>query len=213
MGLTVGGAIEDDSGSGSRLGRVTGKDGQLVTHKWFPKDRLVGCANAPEFRAAWLQEAKRNVDSGVDLMQQDDPKMGTRTTPPFCYCKYCQQAFADYLKLHGPAADYEQFQRDSVLAFHLEMHRQLDAYAGRHIPFSHNGGIGRSTKVDWTAPAFDFINAEIDKEAQSPATFCEALGMTGDVPVIFTYRDTSAADNRRFLALTYATGTWMMLPI
>src|SRR5438093_9468865 len=31
----------------------------FATHKWFPKDRLVECANAPEFQAAWRAEAKR----------------------------------------------------------------------------------------------------------------------------------------------------------
>jgi len=212
LGLTVGGALEDDSGSASKLGRVTGKDGQLVTHRWFPRDRLVGCANAPEFRRAWLEEAKRNVDAGVDLIQQDDPQMAARCDPPYCYCQYCQQAFAAYRQKHGPLADYEQFQRDSILAFHQEMHRQLDAYAGRHIPFSHNSAIRFHGKPDWTNPAFDFINGELDARNLAPTTFCQAVTAANDIPLVFCFRDTAVLDNRRFLALTYATGTWMMLP-
>jgi hypothetical protein len=212
MGITVGGAIEDDSGSQTRLGRVTGEDGSLVTHRWFPKDRLVGCANAPEFRAAWLEEAKRSVDAGVDLMQQDDPQMALRTFPPLCHCAYCRAAFARYREVHGDGADYEQFQKESVLAFHRDMHRALDAYAGRHIPFSHNSTVGFSAKADWVSPAFDFINAEIDGKNTGPRRFQAVVAAAGGMPMVFSHRETNVEKNRRFFALTYATGTWMMLP-
>jgi hypothetical protein len=212
MGLTVGGAIEDDPGSRSRLGRVTGQDGTFVTHKWFPKDRLVGCANAPEFRAAWLEEARRSIDAGADLMQQDDPQMALRTDPPLCYCRYCQEAFAKYRATHGPAASYEDFQKESILEFHRDMHRALDAYAGRHIPFSHNGAAGLSAKGDWVAPAFDFVNVEIEGKNTEPASFLPIVAAARGTPLVFSHRERDVDRNRRFLALTYATGAWMMLP-
>jgi hypothetical protein len=212
LGLTVGGAIEDDPGSRTRLGRVTAEDGSLVTHRWFPKDRLIGCANAPEFRAAWLEEAQRSIDAGADLMQQDDPQMALRANPPLCYCPYCREAFARYREQHGPAADYAQFQKESVLAFHRAMHRELDAYAGRHIPFSHNSTIGFSAKADWVSPAFDFVNGEIEGKATEPRTFLRIVAAAGGMPLVFSHRETNVDRNRRFLALTYATGTWMMMP-
>lgn len=39
MGLTAGGAIEDDPGSATKLGRVIGRDSGFVAHRWFPNDR------------------------------------------------------------------------------------------------------------------------------------------------------------------------------
>lgn len=212
IGVTVGGAIEDDPGSRTRLGRVTSKTGELVTHAWFPKTRLVGCANAPEFREAWLAEAKAAVDSGVDVMQQDDPQMALRTAPPFCYCTYCERAFATYTAQHGTLASYEQFQKDSILEFHRAMHREIDSYAGRHIPFSHNSTIGMNARADWVSSAFDFVNAEIDARNTDPRKLLSVIAAADGMPLVFSFRETDVAANRRFFALTYATGTWMMLP-
>jgi hypothetical protein len=218
LGLSVGGALGSATpdASGSVLtGRVTGKDGLLKAHPWFKgTNRWVGCVNAPEYREAWMHAARENVDAGVDFMQQDDPHMALRCTS-LCYCKYCTAAFAVYQQQHGPDASYEQFQKDSVLAFHREMHRQLDAYAGRHVPFSHNNLIGLSTKgLDWTAPAFDFVNAETDGDYVKPAKIYKmaAAGREHNLPLVFAYRDTSVAHNRRAIAAYYANGTQMMLP-
>jgi hypothetical protein len=92
------------------------------------------------------------------------------------------------------------------------MHRALDAYAGRHIPFSHNSTVGFSAKADWVSPAFDYINAEIDGKNTDPPRFQAVLAAAGGMPMVFSHRETDVKKNRRFLALTYATGTWMMLP-
>lgn len=215
MGLTVGGALEDaeeDANGSMKLGRVTGQDGKLKTHPWFHPERFVGCANSPEFRAAWQYQARRYVDAGVDLMQQDDPQMSTRTAPPFCYCAYCSKAFTAYQEQHGRDASYEQFQQESILQFHREMHGELDAYAGRRVPFSHNNLIGFRDKLDWTAPAFDFINAEIEGDQVHPVSLQKKLAASGGMPMVFSYRDTSVANNRRALATLYAAGAWMLLP-
>ena len=215
MGIAVGGALENDehdAQGGNLLGRVTDPQGRLKTTAWFGPNRWVGCPNAPEYRAAWLYRAKLNVDLGVDLIQQDDPALSLRTKPPLCYCDYCKKAFALYQKVHGPDSSYEQFQRDSVLAFHQEMHRELDAYAGRHIPFSDNDEIGFHGKFSFTQSAFDFVNCEIDAKNIEPSRFYGTVTEAAGVPLVFQYRETSVGANRRFLALTYATGTWMMMP-
>src|SRR5918999_6495489 len=102
----MGGVLPSDEpdANGKKLaGRVTGKDGELKTHRWMPAGRWVGCANAPEYREAWLYQARKYIDAGVDLMQQDDPHMTLRCTS-LCYCKYCEAAYARYQKEHGKDA-------------------------------------------------------------------------------------------------------------
>lgn len=139
--------------------------------------------------------------------------MSTRTTS-LCYCKYCTAAFEKYQAQHGSNANYEQFQQDSVMAFHREMHRQLDAFAGRHVPISHNNIIGFRGTLGWTAPAFDFVNAEIEGNRVHPvelfkiATISREQGM----PMLFQYRDTSVPNTRRALAAIYANGMNMLMP-
>ena len=210
IGGGLGDALRDEQGS-MELGRVTGKDGRPKAHPWFSPGTWVGCANAPEYRQTWLYRAKQYVDAGVDLIQQDDPQMAVRCTS-LCYCRYCQAAFKAYQAEHGTKADYEQFQKDSVLAFHREMHRQLDAYAGRHVPFSHNNLIGFRGELDWTAPAFDFVNAEIEGKMAQPAKLHQMVVNAGATPLVFQYRETSVEKNRRALATFYALGAWMLLP-
>jgi hypothetical protein len=92
------------------------------------------------------------------------------------------------------------------------MHRELDAYAGRHIPFSDNDEIGFHGKFSFTQSAFDFVNCEIDAKNIEPSRFYRTVTEAAGVPLVFQYRETSVEANRRFLALTYATGTWMMMP-
>jgi hypothetical protein len=215
LGLTVGGALEDESSDaqGSKLiGRVTGENGELKKHRWFPEGRWVGCANAPEFMEATLLWARRAVDSGVDVMQQDDPHMAVRCVPPFCYCNYCKEGFIRYQKEHGKDASYEQFQKDSILAFHKEMHKRLDAYAGRHISFSHNNGVDRFKTFGWIAPAFDFVMAEIYGDSVHPGVLYKQIPVAGGMPLSFQYRETSVGKNRRGLAAFYALGTIMLMP-
>ena len=215
LGLLVGGALEDESpdANGSRLlGRVTGEDGRLKKHKWFPEGRWVGCANAPEFMEATSRQARLFIDAGVDVMQQDDPTMALHCEPPLCYCKYCRAAFVAYQREHGAQASYEQFQKDSIMAYHRELHRRVDAYAGRHVPFSNNNAIGSHEALGWPTPAFDFVLAETDGKSVHPAEIYKKLAAAGGIPLEFQYRDTSVAHNRRGLAAFYAVGMSMLLP-
>ena len=215
LGLTVGGALEDESSdaSGSKeFGRVTGQDGKLKKHKWFPEGRWVGCANAPEFMEATLYQARKQVDAGIDVMQQDDPSMAVHCVPPYCYCDYCKTAYVEYQKTHGQNASYDQFQKDSIVAFHKEMHRRLDAYAGRHIPFSNNTGIVRYGTLGWAASAFDYVLAEIDAPDVQPARLCKVIPAAQGVPLSFQFRDPSEQEERRGLAIFYALGTTMLMP-
>jgi hypothetical protein len=215
MGLTVGASLGSDVPDANRsklVGRVTGEDGRLKTHPWMPPGRWVGCANSPEYREAWLDRAGKFVDAGVDLIQQDDPHMAVRCTS-LCYCGHCRRAFAAYRRRHGDDADYEQFQKDSVVAFHREMHRRLDDHAGRHVPFSHNNLIGFRQALDWTTPAFDFVDAEIDRKHVHPATLHRMVASVGGaMPLVFQFRDTSVANNRRTMAALYAVGAIMLQP-
>lgn len=218
LGLTVGGTVcsaEPDAQKSMKIGRVTGQDGLPKTHKWFPAGRWVGCVNAPEYRAAWLYQACRQVDAGVDVMQQDDPAMALSCTS-LCYCKHCQAAFEKYKAAHGrgSAEDYKQFQRDSIVAFHREMHQALDAHAGRHVPFSCNNVGGLAGGLDWVTGDYDFANAEIDPRlVKPPSIYALATGAGArGLPLVFQYRDTSAANNRRALALFTANGATMMMP-
>ena len=217
LGLTVGGALssaEPDAKGSLLAGRVTGRDGLPKTHKWFPAGRWVGCVNAPEYREAWLYQARRQVDAGVKVMQQDDPHMALRCTS-LCYCKYCRSAFEKYQKTHGATASYERFQQDSVMAFHREMHQSLDLYARRHVPFSSNNLVGSSAgALDWTTDAFDFVNAEIYGARAEPVSLhaIAAVAHARGVPLVFQYRDTSVEHNRRSLAVFTANGVTMMMP-
>ena len=216
LGLVIGAAMGSNmpDAKGKRdTGRVTDKNGNLVTYKWMAPGIWAGCPNAPEYRAIWLQYTTNYLAAGVDLIQQDDPAMSTRTTS-LCYCKYCTAAFSKYQSKHGPNASYEQFQQDSVAAFHREMHAQLDTIAGRHIPFSHNNAIGFHGKLDWSAPLFDFVNAEIESRNVQPAELFKiaTISRTNGIPMLFQYRDTSVPNNRRTLATIYANGMNMLMP-
>lgn len=216
LGLTIGGAMGanmSDAKGKMDSGRVTDKEGKLRTYKWMADGIWAGCPNAPEYRAAWLFHATNYLASGVDLIQQDDPHMSTRTTS-LCYCRYCTAAFAKYQARHGANASYEKFQQDSVLSFHRELHQQLDALAGRHIPFSHNNVIGFSGNLDWTAVAFDFVNAEIEGKHVHPVELAKiaAVGRAAQMPLVFQYRETNVFNNRRALAAIYANGMNMLLP-
>jgi hypothetical protein len=215
LGLVVGGALEDESSdaSGSKeFGRVTGQDGQLKKHKWFPEGRWVGCANAPEYMEAAMFQARKQIDAGVDVMQQDDPSMAVRCVPPYCYCDYCKADFVKYQQEHGPNASYDQFQKDSIVAFHKELHRRIDAYAGHHIPFSNNTGIVRYGAMSWVASAFDYILCEIDRVNVQPVQLYKNMQAVHGVPLSFQYREPSVPDERRGLALFYALGTTMLMP-
>lgn len=215
LGLVIGGALEDESSDAQGLktiGRVTGEGGELKKHRWFPVGRWVGCANAPEFMEATLLWARRDIDAGVDVMQQDDPQMAVRCVPPFCYCNYCKEGFVRYQNEHGKDSSYEQFQKDSILAFHKEMHKRLDAYAGRHVPFSHNSGVGRYGELGWVSSAFDFVLAEIYGETVHPELLYKNLKAANGVPLSFQYRETSVSNNRRGLATFYAIGATMLMP-
>jgi hypothetical protein len=215
LGLTVGGALEDETSdaNGSKLyGRVTGQDGRLKKHRWFHEGRWVGCANAPEYFEATLRQARLFIDAGVDVMQQDDATMALHCDPPLCYCKYCRAAFVTYQKQHGAQASYEQFQKDSIMAFHQALHKQLDAYAGRHVPFSNNNAIGMHEQLGWQTAAFDSVLAETDGKSVHPAAIYKKLASAGGVPLAFQYRDTSVEHNRRALAAFYSMGMTMLLP-
>ncbi len=214
--LSIGCALSSNlpDAKGKRdTGRVTDKEGKLRTYSWMADGVWAGCPTAPEFRAAWLYHATNAVIAGANFIQQDDPHMSTRTTS-LCYCQYCTAAFAKYQAQLGPNAIYEKFQQDAVLTFHHEMHQQLDKFAGRHIPFSHNSIIGFTGKLDWTAPAFDFVNAEIEGKHVHPVELAKiaAVRRSSGVPMVFQYRETSVAANRRALAAIYANGMTMMLP-
>ncbi|MGV3756175.1 MAG: hypothetical protein ACO1QS_12405 [Verrucomicrobiota bacterium] len=214
--LSIGSALSSNlpDAKGKRdTGRVTDKEGKLRTYSWMADGVWAGCPTAPEFRAAWLYHATNAVLAGVDFIQQDDPHMSTRTTS-LCYCKYCTAAFTKYQAQYGTTTNYAKFQQDVVLTFHREMHQQLDKMAGRHIPFSHNSIIGFTGKLDWTAPAFDFVNAEIEGKHVHPVELAKiaAVRRSSGVPMVFQYRETSVAANRRALAAIYANGMTMMLP-
>jgi hypothetical protein len=215
FGLTVGGALEDETADAQGLktiGRVTGENGELKKHRWFPEGRWVGCANSPEFMEATFRVARQDIDAGVDVMQQDDPQMAVRCVPPFCYCHYCKEGFVRYQAEHGTNSTYEQFQKDSVLAFHKELHRRLDAYAGHHVPFSHNYGVARQNSLGWVSPAFDFVLAEIWGDDVYPPALYKDAKVAEAMPLSFQYRETTVEKNRRGIAAFYAVGATVLMP-
>jgi hypothetical protein len=105
----------------------------------------------------------------------------------------------------------QAFQTISVARFFVEMRREIDAYAGRRVPWSSNNYNGR---VRFPYDQFDYGIAELPHHnAAPPNIFKEindkhALGRQQ----VFTFVSKNVAETRRVIATAYASGGHIIVP-
>jgi len=192
-------------------GRIQNAAGELVTAPWMAGwNAWWGCVNSPEFRKTFIDHAKLLVQGGAEVLHVDDPGMNLAAVDwGGCYCEYCRQLAAE----HGIdlAKDMREFQKASVHRFYGVVRREIDAYAGRHVPISSNNYAGR-----WTFPyyLFDYGMAELPESLADPKNIDQVLAdarQRGKAQV-FTFVSEDVDHTRRVIATTYACGGHTIVP-
>ncbi|HMP75732.1 MAG TPA: FN3 associated domain-containing protein [Kiritimatiellia bacterium] len=207
--------VEGSTPEERERGRIRDRAGQLVTAPWmlnFPRIPWWGCVNSPEYREAYLLQARRMIDAGVDSIQMDDPGVNYPAVAwGGCWCAHCQdKARAAGVDLE---ADMKAFQRQSVSEFYRDMHTELRAYAKRPISFSANNYDGRSLG-EFPHDPFDFGIAELPAKSAQPETIynrildARRLGKAQ----IFTLVSEDEHLTRQVIATTYAAGGHLIAP-
>lgn len=151
--------------------------------------------STPEQRASWGIVDLADFDYATDLRAQGAP---------------AGDAFGKWDG--GPLkAQFRDFLQASVARFYQDIRGQIDAYAGRHVPFSSNNYAGR-----WTFPYdhFDFGVAEIPHRDLGPALMYERFKEARDrgKAQVFTLVSEDVALTRRVIATAYATGGHLLVP-
>jgi hypothetical protein len=186
-------------------GRIVNAQGELVTGPWMRDwQGWWGCVNSPEYRDVYLRYVKMYLDAGVDSLQMDDPGENfTATRWGGCYCPYCKTKAARLGK--SPP----EIQKESMEEFYRWVRKEMDAYAGRHVPFSCNSHPGDRYFFD---AAFDFGIEELDQA--TPYGFYRATrdARRRGKALMYTLRSTRVPENRRDIALSYACGTQIIVP-
>lgn len=192
-------------GNTRQKGRITSEKGELVTGPWMLSWKgWWGCLNSPEYRDVYLQYVKMYLDAGVDSLQMDDPGENyTATQWGGCYCPHCKAKAA---RLGKSPPD---IQKESTEEFYKWIRAEMNAYAGRYVPFSCNSHSGDRYFFD---AVFDFGIEELDQT--TPYGFYRAMRNAGrrGKALMFTLRCDSVAETRRTIALSYACGSHVIVP-
>ena len=194
-------------GNTRQQGRILNEKGDLVTGPWMLAFQgWWGCMNSPEYRAVYLDYVKMYIDAGADLLQMDDPGENyTAIQWGGCYCPYCREKAARLGK--SPP----EIQKESTEEFYRWIRGEIDAYAGRHVPFSCNSHPGNKYFFDF---AFDFGLAELaEGQARAEALYRAVRDAEGRGKAqMFTYVSTSLTRTRAAIGLAYACGTQIIVP-
>ena len=139
IGTALNSKLPDTPGADQRVrGRMRNRGGSLVTAPWMVGwDAWWGCVNSPDYRAIFLEHARRCLDGGALYLHVDDPDMNYRAVEwGACFCSCCREkAAARGIDLTDSLA-MREFQRASVTEFYEDVRRALDRYAGRRVPMS-----------------------------------------------------------------------------
>lgn len=194
-------------------GRIRNKNGDRIAAPWmrkWPEPGYWGCVNSPHYREICLARAKRMVDGGVDAIQQDDPGYNyTAVNWGACYCEHCKKKAGE--KGVDLEKEMKAFQKQSVIEFYADLRKQIDAYAGRRIPWSSNNYNGA---MEFPYDQFDFGTAELPHGSSKPHELYHKI--TGAAKKgrqqIYTYVSTDVAQTRRVIAMGYACGGHVIVP-
>lgn len=207
--------LPDEPGSNLRhQGRILDRDGNPVTAPWM-KDwkHWWGCVNTPEYRSIFFEHATLCLDGGTDGLQVDDPDMNANAINwGGCFCTYCREkALKTGYDLSDSTARV-RFQRQSVREFYADIRRQMDRYAGRHVPLSCN-----NYRASWTRfpyDLFDFGMAELPEKDAHPPLIHQKLTETRrrHKAQIFVFVSENLSLTRRVIASAYALGGHVMVP-
>lgn len=188
-------------------GRIRNEKGELVTGPWMLAFQgWWGCLNSPEYRAVYLDYVKMYIDAGADLLQMDDPGVNYSSVRwGGCYCAHCKEKAARLGK--SPP----EIQKESTEEFYRWIRAEIDAYAGKHMPFSCNSRPGDETFFDFV---FDFGLAELHEGQGRPEAIYRAVrdAEQRGKALMFTYVSTSLPRTRATIALAYACGTHVIVP-
>lgn len=194
-------------GNTRQRGRILNEQGELVTGPWMRAfNGWWGCMNSPEYRAVYLDYVKMYIDAGADSLQMDDPGENyTAIQWGGCYCPHCKEKAARLGK--SPP----EIQKQSTEEFYRWIRREIDAYAGRHVPFSCNSRPGDKYFFDF---AFDFGLAELAESHARPEALYRAVrdAESRGKAQMFTYVSTSLSRTRAAIGLAYACGTHIIVP-
>lgn len=194
-------------GNTRQQGRILNERGDLVTGPWMRAFKgWWGCLNSPEYRAVYLDYVKMYIDAGADSLQMDDPGENyTAIQWGGCYCPHCREKAARLGKTPP------EIQKESTEEFYRWIRREIDAYAGRHVPFSCNSHPGDKYFFDF---AFDFGLAELADAHARPEALYHAVrdAQRRGKAQMFTYVSTSLERTRAVIALAYACGTQVLVP-
>lgn len=207
--------LPDSPGGESRLkGRIVDRDGNPVTAPWM-KDWKAwwGCANTPEYRNIFMDHAKICIDGSADYFQIDDPDMNYNAVNwGGCFCKHCREKAK---KLGVDLDDPEQmkkFQAESVTEFFREIRKQINDYAGRHVPLSCNNYLAEWTRFPYAQ--FKIGMAEVPEEEARPELIYKKLLETrrlGKAQLI-TFVSEDNRLTRKMIATIYACGANPIVP-
>ena len=191
-------------GNTRQKGRIMDEKGELVTGPWkLAWKGWWGCLNSPEYRDVYLRYVKMYLDAGVDSLQMDDPGENyTAVRWGGCYCPHCT-AKAARLGKTPP-----EIQKESTEEFYKWIRAEMNAYAGRHVPFSCNSHPGDRCFFD----VFDYGIEELDKT--TPCGFYRSMrdAERRGRAQMYTFRSESVRETRQVIALSYACGSQIIVP-
>lgn len=212
FGGTLNTKLPDAPGQSTRKkGRVLNKAGEPVTAPWMKEWKAWwGCVNSPEYRRSYLAHAKLLIDGGADSIHMDDPGLNaTAVKWGGCHCEYCRKRAED----QGASLDRDMktFQEASVKEFYACMRKEIDRYAGRHIPFSSNnydGGTGFPTKL------FEYGIAELPERSGKADLLYRKFSESSRQgrAQVFTFVSVDVPLTRRVIATAYACGGQVLVP-
>lgn len=207
--------LPDEPGGNTRKqGRIRDRERNFVTAPWMQGwGAWWGCVNSPEYKSIFLDHAKLCLDGGADYFQVDDPDMNFNAVNwGGCFCKYCQEKAG---RLNIDLNDIEQmkqFQAESVKAFFKEIRKQVDEYAGRHVPFSCN-----NYKAEWTRfpyNQFEIGMAEVPEEEARPDLIYNKILHTREMgkSQLLAFVSEDQELTRKMIATAYACGSHLIVP-
>ncbi len=207
--------LPDKPGGNSRLkGRVKDKAGNPVTAPWMEGwDAWWGCANNSEYRQIFIDHAKICLDGGADYFQIDDPDMNYNAVNwGGCFCTYCREkAKNEGVDLDDPR-QMKKFQAESVTEFFRKMRKQINDYAGRHVPLSCNNYLAEWTRFPYAQ--FEIGMAEVPEEEARPELIYKKLLETRKLgkAQLITFVSEDSQLTRRMIAAIYACGANPIVP-
>lgn len=211
---TVNSILSDPETGKREKGRILNQNGDRIAAPWmrkWPEPGYWGCANSPHYREIYLARAKRMVDGGVDAIQMDDPGLNyTAVHWGACYCKHCKEK-AKQQGVELSKQTMKGFQEESIREFYAEMRKEIDAYAGRRIPWSSNN-YGGNMKFPYDL--FDYGTAELPHGAAKPDQLYNKImaATRKGRQQIYTYVSTDLAMTRRVIAMAYGCGGHIIVP-